>query len=99
MGLRVTDTGNLSGTAATSVQVATNPLLGGGTEGRSPAPRARLSRDLAQPAARPARGIAVRLRCSEACVMGAAGTIQRSTSRRYRIFGGRAQPEQGEPRA
>jgi hypothetical protein len=85
VGLRVTDNTNLSDQVFGSVQVATNPLLI--RDVRPPDVRlSRISRSLRR-ALR--RGIAVRLRCSEACVMGAGGTIQRRTSRRYRIRGGR----------
>lgn len=93
VGVRVSDDGSpsLSDEAITSVQVAANPLLAGGNTAaidRKP-PNVRLSR-ISRSLRRALRGgIAVRLRCSEACVMGAGATLQRSTSRRYRIRGGR----------
>jgi len=85
VGLRVTDDDNRSDDAVTSVQVAANPLLARDTT----PPRVRLSRISRSLRRALRRGIAVRMRCSEACVMGAGETIQRSTSRRYRIRGKR----------
>lgn len=91
VGLQVTDPGKHSDTAVTFVQIVTNPLLAGGNtaplDHKPPSVRlSRISRSLRR-ALR--RGIAVRLRCSEACVMGAGGTLQRSTSRRFKVRGGR----------
>lgn len=95
VGVRATDDGSppLSDVAITSVQIAANPLLAGGGNSaaaldRKP-PDVRLSRISRSLRRALRRGIAVRLRCSEACVMGAAGTLQRSTSRRFRIRGGK----------
>jgi hypothetical protein len=91
VGVRVGD-GSVSDEAITSVSVVTNPLLSGGNSAAAVdrlRPGVRLSRISRSLRRALRRGIAVRMRCSEACVMGAAGTIQRSTSRRFRIRGGR----------
>ncbi|HLM25825.1 MAG TPA: PKD domain-containing protein [Thermoleophilaceae bacterium] len=85
IGLRVADAGGRSDVARGAVQVAFNPLL---APDRTP-PSVRLSRISRSLRRALHRGIAVRLRCSEACVMGAGGTIQRSTSRRFGIRGRR----------
>ncbi len=88
VGVRVTDTTNMRDEAFAFVQIAANPLFASPPADRTP-PTVRLSR-ISRSLRRALRGgIAVRLRCSEACAMGAAGTIQRSTSRRYRIRGSR----------
>ena len=91
VGMRVTDTDGFSDSASAFVQIVTNPLLAGGNTAALDTTRpgirlSRISRSLRR-ALR--RGIAIRMRCSEACVMGAGGTIQRSTSRRFRIRGRR----------
>jgi hypothetical protein len=86
VGLRVTDPANQSDMAFAFVQIVTNPLLAPPAVDHTP-PGVRLSRISRSLRRALRRGIAVRLRCSEACVMGAGGTLQRSTSRQFKVRG------------